>query len=194
MLDEMAQSDTPDYSWVRDYSRSKVAMAACITVATGVSSEDALFAFGGDPEDEAFPWSSEEVGQSIDSMVAILSVNEGVVAVEYIGWHGSLLGVLLPLSRAGRAASVYWNVDSETKISIAEAGRFLCAFDPINLDRRWGEHPRVVDPLIEDLDFAAGAMTEQAMVVLERFTGVRVTPDMVAGLDQWYPIAPVLED
>jgi len=27
--------------------------------------------------------------------------NESIVAVEYNGWHGSLLEVLLPLSRAG---------------------------------------------------------------------------------------------
>jgi hypothetical protein len=43
-----------------------------------------------------------------------------------------------------------------------------------------------MDPLIEDLDFVAGAMTGQAMVVMERFTGVRVTPEMGAGLDRWY--------
>jgi hypothetical protein len=193
MLDEMADLQMPDYAWVRDYSRSKVAMAACITVSTGLSWEEALFAFGGDPEDETLPW-SEEVCLSMDSKVAILAIDDAVLAVEYNGWHGSLLGVLLPLSRTGRAASVRWNVDSETKISMAEAGRYLCALDPINLHRRWGENPGVIDRLIEDLDFAAGAITEQSMVVMERFTGLRVTPEMVAGLDQWYTIAPVLED
>src|SRR5687768_2651525 len=114
----MTEPEAPDYSWVRDYSRSKIAMAACITVATRLSWEEALFAFGGDPDDPTLPW-CEEVWVSVDSKAAIVPAQEAVVVVEYGGWHGSLLGVLLPLSRPGRAASVYWNVDSEMKISLA---------------------------------------------------------------------------
>jgi hypothetical protein len=192
MLDGMTELEVPDYSWVRDYSRSKIAGAACITVATGLSWEEALLAFGGGPDDPTGPW-SEEVWVSVDSKVAMVAAEEAVVAVEYNGWHGYRLEVLLPLSRAGRAASVYWNVDGETKISVAEAGRLLCAFDVDDLQRRWGENPGVVDPLMEDLDFAAGAMTEQGMAVMERFTGLRVTAEMVAGIDQWYDIDPVLD-
>lgn len=187
----MAEPEVPDYAWLRDYSRSKIAMAACITVATRLSREDVLSAFGADPGSETLQWSSQ-VGESVNSTVAVAVAQDAVVAVEYNGWHGAGPEALVPLSRVGRAASVYWNVDSDMKISIAEAGRLLSAFDPADPDRRSGEDPRAVDPFIEDLDFATGAWAENGMTVVERFTGVPVTAEMVAALDQWYVIGDML--
>jgi len=54
MLEEMAGLEVPDYSWVRD-SQSKVAGAACITVATRLSWDEALIAFEGIPDDPTLP-------------------------------------------------------------------------------------------------------------------------------------------
>ena len=177
--------------WVRDYSRSKIALAACITVATGLSWEEALLAFGADPDSATLPWSSQ-VSESVNSTVSVVATQDAVVAVEYNGWHGTGLEVLVPVSRAGRAASLYWNVDSDMKISIAEAGQLLCAFDPVDPNVRSGEDPSVVDPLIEDLAFATGAWAKHGMIVVERFTGVRVSPEMVAALNEWYVIGGML--
>ena len=47
MPDEMTELELPDHRWVPDDSRSNIAAAACITVATGLSWEQALLVLGG---------------------------------------------------------------------------------------------------------------------------------------------------
>jgi hypothetical protein len=188
----MAEFEVPDYSWVRDYGRSKIAQAACITVATCLSCEEVLLALGADLDSGTLPWA--DLSQIEEPTVAVVAAGDAVVAVEPNGWQGNRPEVLRPLSRSGRAASTYWNTDSDMKVSVAEGGRLLCTFDPVAPDRRQGDNPAVVEPLIGDLDFAAGAWAEQCMILVERFTGVRVTPEMVAGLNRVSVITPVLED
>jgi hypothetical protein len=161
----------------------------CITVATGISPEAALLAFGADPDAEPVALAELE-----EPSVSVVPLNGAVVAVEDNGYEGSRREVLRPLSRAGRAAGVFWNVNYVMKVSVAEGGRLLGAFDPFGPDQRWGDDPAVIAPLIADLDFDEGDRVALGMVVVERFTGVRVTQDMLDGLDRAYVIEPVLDD
>jgi hypothetical protein len=52
----------------------------------------------------------------------------------------------------------------------------------------------VLDSLVADLDFDAGDWVADGMAVVERFTSVRVTPDMLESVDRVYVIEPVLDD
>jgi hypothetical protein len=61
-------------------------------------------------------------------------------------------------------------------------------------DQRRGDDPAAVDPLLADFDFDAGDPIALGMAVVERFTGVRVSPDMLENLDGVYVIEPVLDD
>ena len=189
MLMGMAQPDLPDYGWLSGPGRPG---AMCITVATGLSVEEALVAFGADPDAE--PVATTELGRSEDPAVAVAPVDGAVVAIEVVGWQGVRPEVLRPLSRAGRAASIFWNdAHGSPEVSVAEAGRVLSSLDPFYPDQRRGDDPAAVDPLLAGLDFEAVDPIALGMAVVERFTGVLVSPDML-GLDRVYVIEPVLDD
>lgn len=189
MLNGMAASDVPDYSWLTGPGRPE---AMCITVATGLSPDEALLAFGADPDPE--PVALADLVDGEDLSVAVVPLDGAVVAIEDNGWQGSRREVLRPLSRAGRAASKFWNVNTDVEISVAEGGQVLGASDPAIPGHPSGDDPSVVGPLVAGLDFGAGDRVALGMAVVERFTGVPVTPDMLEGLDRFHVIEPVLDD
>ena len=186
MLNDMA---VPDYRWLTEPWGPD---AMCITVATGLPAEDVLLAFGADPDGPTIA-AADVVYEENPTTVAVVPLDGAVVAIEDNGWQGSRREVLRPLSAVGRAASTYWNhAHGGMQISVAEGGRLLGAFDPPDEPR--GDDPAAVGPLISDLDFEAGHRVALAMAVVERFTEVRVTPDMLEGLDRVHVIEPVLDD
>jgi hypothetical protein len=191
MLNGMAEPEVPDYFWLCDPVRRPDAM--CITVATGLSPEEALVAFGADPDAE--PVALADLVDGEDSSVAVVPLAGAVVAIEDNGWQGSRREVLRPLSAVGRAASTYWNgAHGGMAVSVAEGGRVLGVFDPAIPEHPSGDDAAVVGPLIAGLDLGAGDRVALGMAVVERFTGVPVTPDMLEGLDRVYVIEPVLDD
>jgi Family of unknown function (DUF6461) len=179
------------YDWVDDPSVCKVGVAGCITVVTGSSCDDILVAFGGDPTTFPEPW--EYSWDSEDPTVAVVAFAGAVVAVEDNGFQGSRPEVLRSASSSGRAASVFWNVDRNMRVGLAEGGRVLCQFDPHDPGQRWGEDPGVAETLVADLpddDDPVGL----GMLVVERFTGVAVTRQLVSGLERVHILIPLLED
>jgi hypothetical protein len=111
---------------------------------------------------------------STDSWVTVLDAGDAVVAVEYNGYQGADTAVLTRAASAGRAASMYWNVNVHTRLSFAEHGRILAAFEPPDdVD----DEPAVAAALA-DLDFDDYRHTVgKALVAVERFTGYAVTLD-----------------
>jgi hypothetical protein len=184
------EPDLPDYKWLSGPTRPE---AMCITVATRLSPEEVLLAFGADPHGPTVALADLDYGEN-DPMVAVIPVEGAVVAIEDNGWEGSRPEVLRPLSAGGRAGSMFWNVNSSMRVSVAEAGRLIGSFDPVDPDQRWGDEPAAVDPLIADLDFDAGDWIPLGMAVVERFTGVHVTRDILSGIDRVHVIEPVLDD
>ena len=169
------------YRWLR---HSALSEAATVTVVTGASTEDVLRAFGADPnQPESIRDISEELQdrQSIDPWVAVLNAGDAVLAVEYNGWQGSNAPVLERASAAGRAASMYWNVNAVTRLSFAERGEVLLSEEPFSEL----EAPAPVGRALAGLDFGDVYRGKPAMglVAVERFTGHSVTAEDLARIE-----------
>jgi hypothetical protein len=169
------------YRWVRD---STLGVAATVTVATGASPEEVLAAFGADPAAPvSMPALFEQPG--IDPWVAVLPVDgdtgPAVLAVEYNGWQGAQSPVLRPASAAGRAASMYWNVDALTNLAFARTGTVLASFEPPPHERPGdAEVLAALDGL--DLDDHHDRV-EKGLAAVERFTGRGLRPEDVERIE-----------
>lgn len=178
------------YSWLNDATSRMV--AACVTVVVGGSREQVLAGFGVEPG--APTMSAEEAVLDSASTVGLAEVEAGIVAVEFNGYQASRPEVLRTLAARNKAASAYWNVNALTRVSLAQTGRLLSAFEAGATTRRDGEAPAVADALMADLDFQAGQWNACMLVMVERFTGVQVTSALVASIDRVHLVTPVLQD
>ncbi|XVU21196.1 DUF6461 domain-containing protein [Actinoplanes sp. CA-054009] len=167
------------YRWVR---RSRLTVAATVTVVTGASVEEALRAFGADPE-RPTPIDAIQrdlsLRHAIDPWVIALDAGDAVLLVEDNGFRGANSAVLQAASAGGRAASMFWNVNSLTRLSFAERGDLLASFEP------WGgeETPLVVAEALTGIDFAEqGYRKEKGLAAVERFTGRGITAADVTGM------------
>ncbi|MER7442452.1 DUF6461 domain-containing protein [Micromonospora avicenniae] len=176
---EQARPARPEhaYRWVR---RSLLSGAATVTVTTGATVEEVLRAFGADPDRPESIRSIEAdlyAGDSNFPWVAVLDAGPAILAVEYNGFQGSRESVLRRASARGRAASMFWNVNALMRLSFAEQGRLLAAFEP----GMSAAEPEVdAEPAVA----AATAGLELAdhvdrhlkgLVAVERFTGYGIT-------------------
>ncbi|MFG1871610.1 DUF6461 domain-containing protein [Micromonospora arborensis] len=169
---EPARPPAHAYRWIR---RSPISQAATVTVVTGATVEQTLRAFGADPDR---PESINDIQRDLslrratDSWITVLDGSDAVLVVEDNGFRGTDAAVLRIASTGGRAASMFWNVNALTRLSFAEAGQLLAAFEP------WGreEHPPEVAAALAGLDFAEpGDRAEKGLVAVARFTGRGVT-------------------
>jgi hypothetical protein len=168
------------YRWVR---RSALSVAATVTVVTGATFEQALGAFGADPDRPA-PADAIRRNLSlrgaIDPWVTALDVGGAVLIVEYNGYRGSDGTVLRAASAGGRAASMFWNVNALTRLGFAEGGRLLASFEPFGGE----DAPPEVAAALAGLDFADYRdRTEKGLVAVERFTGRGITAADLARID-----------
>ncbi|MEV4808902.1 DUF6461 domain-containing protein [Micromonospora avicenniae] len=165
------------YRWIR---RSLLSQAATVTVTTGATVEQVLRAFGADPGRPESIRSIEAdlyAGDSNFPWVAVLDAGPAILTVEYNGFQGSQEPVLRRASAHGRAASMFWNVNALMRLSFAEQGRLLAAFEP----GMSAAEPKVdAEPAVT----AATAGLELAdlvdrhlkgLVAVERFTGYGIT-------------------
>ncbi|SIR31852.1 hypothetical protein SAMN05444858_108164 [Micromonospora avicenniae] len=187
------------YRWVR---RSLLSEAATVTVTTGATVEEVLRAFGADPDRPESIRSIEAdlyAGDSNLPWVAVLDAGPAILAVEYNGFQGSQESVLRRASARCRAASMFWNVNTLMRLSFAEQGRLLAAFEP----GMSAAEPEVdAEPAVE----AATAGLELAdhvdrhlkgLVAVERFTGYGITAadlDRITTTGTAFRIIPVVDD
>jgi hypothetical protein len=164
------------YRWLEDDTTSYSA-AGCVTVVFGIGTEGALVAMGADPHratavvevrlDEGTGWVSaagSEAGLPADT----------VVLVEDNGWEGIRPEVLSRLSKPGKAASVFWNVEGLLMFACARRGKVIATVDLTDPDAA-DELPATLRRLWEQ-----EADTEEslaiAMTLVEKYTGVTVPP------------------
>lgn len=156
------------YRWVR---KGALEVAATITVVTNATVEEVLRGFGADPER---PESLDDLSTAHEHLqwVAVLPLGSAVLAVEENGYQGAGKPVLEAISRRGRAASMFWNVNALTRLSLAENGAVLAAFEP-------GLEPiPAFHELLDDLDLDDyRRRVEKGLVGVERFTGHEVLPE-----------------
>lgn len=156
------------------------AEAVCLTYATGCAEDAIIRAFGGDPstaEDatiaEAQAWAMSFHYSEVPCFALIGDFGDWWIAVEPNGFQGSRPEVLRGASAAGRALSVYWNVNADNAFNYAVAGRRLLTFDMMFPEDRHGSAPDALEVEISRLPFdddwcAAG------LALAERISGVRL--------------------
>ncbi|MET0233557.1 MAG: DUF6461 domain-containing protein [Kibdelosporangium sp.] len=154
----LAEPDA-EYRWVAKTSLSE---AATITVVAGLTPEEVVTALGGDPSEPMSFMSIVELG-GYQPVVGVLAVDGVVLAVEENGFAGADRDRLTALSRNGKAASLYWNINTRFQLSFAERDQLLYAGDPAH---------EVDAPHTEDLDFDDyHNRVSKGIVAIARFTG-----------------------
>ncbi|ABW11019.1 conserved hypothetical protein [Parafrankia sp. EAN1pec] len=160
------------YRWVR---HSPIGEAATVTVVPGADVAQVLRAFGADAAEPVSMAEMRETWQAGRFWVAVLAVEGAVLAVEDNGFQGTQAQVLRALSRRRRAASMFWNVNAVTRLSLAEHGRIVASFEP-GLDRAAEIAPGAL-PYLEGMDLTDHRhKVEKCLVAVERFTHCPVRP------------------
>ncbi|MGW4064619.1 DUF6461 domain-containing protein [Amycolatopsis sp. NPDC004747] len=171
--------DRPEvrYRWI---GRSRLTVAATVTVVTGLPVDEVVRAFGADP---ARPEPLEDLREAYaDPWLAVLDLDGVVVAIEENGYHGSRESVLTAASRAGRAASMFWNVNAVTRLSFARAGEVLASFEP-GLGEPSPDGDVIAALAGLDLENHRDG-TEKGLVAVERFTGRGLYPEDLEDIDR----------
>jgi len=165
------------YRWI---GRSRLTVAATVTVATGLAVEDVVRAFGADP---ARPEPLDELREAYaDPWLAVLDLGGVVVAVEENGYFGSHESVLTAASRAGRAASMFWNVNAVTRLSFARGGEVLASFEPGLGEPSADDEVTAALAGLDFEDYRDG--NEKGLVAVERFTGRGLYPEDLEDIDR----------
>ncbi|MEV6901190.1 DUF6461 domain-containing protein [Amycolatopsis sp. NPDC051372] len=185
---EPAVADLPEaaYRWI---CQSALSEAATVTVVVGLTLREVLQAFGADIQEP------EPIEDLLDSdlefgpWVTVSEVDGFVLAVEENGVRGAQREVLAELSRGGRAASMFWNVNAVTRLSFARDGELLASDE---LGRPLGADPEVT-AAVEGLDFDDWRdRYAKGLVAVERFTGRGLTVDDLDEIEDagmGYPLA-----
>lgn len=153
-----------EYRWIE---KSPIQVAATVTVIRGLTTDEVITTFGGDP---AAPEQLSTIAQrrGYVSVLTVLPVDGAVLAVEDNGFQGADRVTLTALSRNGKAASLYWNVNANYQLAFAEHEELLFAGDP----RRDPGAPHV-----DDMDFDDHRhRLAKGLTALARFTGRGITP------------------
>ncbi len=166
-------------------------MAATFTAVRG-SDEDAVIRLFGDEPGRARTMDLEDLREHYDGDLILVSRSgPAVVVVECNGYQGSREEVLRPLSRLGRAASAFWNVNAVSRLSLAEDGLVSAVLDMVVPENVFGARPDAWRSLLEGLSFGVGAGWGEGLAAVERATGARFDDAWVRGLHRVVEIAPV---
>ncbi|HEX7307537.1 DUF6461 domain-containing protein [Lentzea sp.] len=123
--------------------------AATVTVVTGLGVDDVV----GDFEEDSLA----------------VEIDGGTVVLELDNWVGSGPEVLKRLSRNGSAASLFWNVNSDRRLSFARDGALLGSAEPWK-DADYGDDPEVAAALA-GLDFEdLRHLSAKGITAVVRFT------------------------
>ncbi|QDQ15006.1 DUF6461 domain-containing protein [Streptomyces spectabilis] len=169
--------------------------AATFTAVHGADEDAVIRRFGGDPE-RTRPLPLEELRDHYDSQLILVSRSgPAVVVVENNNYQGSREEVLRPLSRLGRTASAFWNVNAVSRLSLAEGGLISSVFEmvaPEEPEHRFGTRPHAWDPLLEGLDLDDDAcLWGTGLAAVERATGARFDEAWIRGPHRAVAITPV---
>jgi hypothetical protein len=145
--------------------------AYCFTAVVGVAPDEAIRRLGGDPAtmdrrtfDECF-WPA--VGPQ---WVQVGRVGAGVLVAEHNGWRAE--EAVEELSVGARLACFVRDVNAVMRFLYAVDGAVLAEFDPL-VDGA----PAALGPALDGLPFGLFAAETSALALIDRLTGVVVTPD-----------------
>jgi hypothetical protein len=154
-------------------------MAVCLTFVEGMSPAEIEMCLGADPGSRRSTTFDEAADQQ-DFVAERFAVQVGVldgwaVLVEPNGYVCSQDAVLVRLATAGRAVTVFWNVNLDSRFGYARDGALLRVFDPVLGTSEVGP------PLPEESDTQDEQPIAAALALAEALTGVRVTERWLLG-------------
>jgi hypothetical protein len=166
------------YAWL-DEASEDILMAGCLAVATATTEAAVRRRFAVDESSRRVAsfedaWGMSESGFGND-VVQVGVVGVAVVAVEPNGWHGVDEGVAAELSRAGRYAALFWNVNSVMRFVYAEDGVVRRSFDPLLYDGGNALEEERDLPFPSDSQKEGFTPHRASLALLERLTGVAIT-------------------
>lgn len=165
--------------------------AATFTAVHGGDEDAVIRLFGGAPE-QCRPLPLEELREHYDrDLILVSRSGPAVVVVENTNYQGSREEVLRPLSRHGRTASAYWNVNAVSQLSLAEDGLISSAFEMLAPEDTFGARPDAWQPLLHGLDLEDGNLWGAGLAAVERATGARFDDRWVRGPHRAVEITPV---
>ncbi|WP_409056180.1 DUF6461 domain-containing protein [Streptomyces sp. SYP-A7185] len=165
--------------------------AATFTAVCHDDADDVIRGFGGDP-DQARPMPLEDLREYYEGNLVLVSRSgPAVVVVESNNFQGSREEVLRPLSRLGRTASAFWNVNAVSRLSLAEDGLVSSALDMVVPDTPYGARPAAWEPLLEGLPLGVSAGWSSGLAAVERATGARFDDTWARGPHRAVQITPV---
>ena len=169
----MGTADPTAYGWLHE-DLAWFGQAACVTVASGVTREPFVNAFG---VDLASPQSrADSTGEPDDAeaptLISFTEVAGCLVAVEVNGSTGSEADVLEATSITGRAASAFWDVSGTVRFACARDGEVLYDGELVH-DGTDGLPPELV-PLVGRVADEPSSQAV-AMALVETWTGARVS-------------------
>lgn len=190
----VASTRVQSLAWVEDGS-APYSVAGCVTLAAGLSATEALTRVGADVGQPRLGSATDVVfgGHRLISAVDTEEAGApaGAVLIEDNGYEGSQPGVLCALSRKGRAASVFWNVEGMVMFSCARRGKLVCSTEVPDVA---DELPRALHALMRQADEEEVSLVAVGVAMAEKFTGL--TLDASPGVvdpQVWYPITnPIL--
>ncbi|MGW7079763.1 DUF6461 domain-containing protein [Streptomyces sp. NPDC054866] len=155
--------------------------AATFTAVHGGDEDAVIRLFGGNPE-QWRPLRLEELREHYESDLILVSRSgPAVIVVENNNYQGSREEVLRPLSRHGRTASAFWNVNAVSQLSLAEDGLISSAFEMITPEDTFGARPDAWQPLLEGLNLDDDHLWGTGLAAVERATGARFDNSWVHG-------------
>lgn len=170
-----------------------LSIAATFTAICTADEDDVIRCFGGDPA-QARPGTLSDTTDGWDGekqRIAVSRSGTAAVVVESNQFHGSREEVLRPLSRLGRAASAFWNVNANSQLSLAEDGLVQSAFDLYRPDQPHGAAPHAWRPYLDELGFGPERTWGAGLAALERATAARLDASWAAGPHLVVEIEPV---
>ncbi|GGV70625.1 hypothetical protein GCM10010277_81800 [Streptomyces longisporoflavus] len=155
--------------------------AATFTAVHGRDEDAVIRLFGGNAE-QCRPLRLEELREHYEGDLILVSRSgPAVIVVENNNYQGSREEVLRPLSRHGRTASAYWNVNAVSRLSLAEGGLISSAFEMLAPESTFGARPDAWQPLLEGLDLDDDHLWGVGLAAVERATGARFDTSWVRG-------------
>jgi predicted dehydrogenase len=164
--------------------------AGCVTFVAGADADTVLAAFGADTSS---PMTVEEASTEMVPAVCVVRTPHGVVAAEENGFQGSRAEVLRVVSASGTAASMFWNINMVTRLSLARDGDITFAEELIGFDE-----PAIAEqlpgPLVaaladDEADVVAPGIEAAALLAGVPLDGLRFPADVVV-----YPLVGPAED
>jgi hypothetical protein len=186
--DVTAESDFERWLGLRGLGR--VGEAACLTFVGGRDRDEILSAFGAQL-DQPTATLDEALDDTI-TCVGVLAWGDGFIAIEPNGGEGLRPDLLRELSRAGAAASLFWNVNGMVVLSCASRGKARGSEELLDLRPDSHLPPEVLRPLLAAQD-AGGESLVAALDAVARFVAL---PSDVLDLPPLtlYRVVPRLEE